>query len=58
MGAAWLRIDSLARWWSQASNEARYALLVKAAQENTPPLEEVRVAIILAETEAGTADQG
>lgn len=58
MGTAWVRIDALARWWTQATHEARYALLVQAAKENTPPLEELRVAIVLAETEAGATGEG
>lgn len=58
MGTARLRIDALARWWAQASNEARFALLTKATQENNPPLEEVRLAAYLAEAEQGTVSEG
>jgi len=52
------RIDELAGWWTQASEEARYAVLQKATQENTPPLDALRLAIILAETEAGEVEEG
>lgn len=48
----------LAQWWTQASQEARYALLEKAAKENKPPLAQVRLAAYLAEAEAGEVDQG
>jgi len=58
VGDARLRIDALARWWSQASNEARFQLLAKATQENKPPLEEVQLAAYLAEAEQGTVSEG
>jgi hypothetical protein len=58
VGAAWVRIDSIARWWAQASHEARFEFLTKAAKEGTPPLEEIHVAVILAESEAGATGEG
>jgi len=54
---AW-RIESLARWWTSASQEERFKLLKKACQENSPPLSELRFAIILAESEAGEIGEG
>jgi len=58
VGDARLRIDALARWWSQASEEARYTLLRQATEENRPPLEEVHLAAYLAEAEQGTVSEG
>jgi len=52
------RIEELARWWTQASQEARYALCLKATQEDRPPLAQLRLAIILAESEAGEVSEG
>jgi len=52
------RIESLARWWTSASNEERFKLLKAACQENRPPLSEVRYAILLAESEAGEIGEG
>jgi len=51
-------LDALARWWTQASNEARFALLTQATKENRPPLQALHLAIYLAEVEAGEVDQG
>lgn len=53
-------VAELARWWHSASEEARFALLLKAAkgEAKTPSLEAVHLAALLAETEAGTVDQG
>jgi hypothetical protein len=50
-------IDSTARWWTQATQEARFRLLqriigTKAPQKGDPTLEELKLAIILAEAEA------
>jgi hypothetical protein len=50
-------IDSTARWWSQATKEARFNLLQrivgrKAPQKGDPTLEELKLAILLAEAEA------
>lgn len=55
----WLaRIDELARWYSQASEEARFQLWQKAIKEKTPSLSELRVAAILAEIAAGKVSEG
>jgi hypothetical protein len=51
-------VEQLARWWTSASQEARFGLLRKAVQENTPPLQTLRLAIILAEIEAGEVGEG
>lgn len=50
-------IDELARWWTQASEEARYETLLRATKENSPPLGALRLAIYLAEAEAGKVEQ-
>jgi len=51
------RIEQLAQWWAQASNESRFALLTQATQENRPPLAELTLAAYLAEAEAGTVEE-
>lgn len=51
-------LDGLARWWQASTQEARYALLAKATQENSPPLWLLRAAIIAAESEAGEVEEG
>jgi hypothetical protein len=55
-----LALERLARWWTEASNEARFGLYAKAlhGEEEAPPLDALRVAIYLAETEAGEVQQG
>ena len=54
-------VDELARWWTSAPEEARYALL-KAVIEGTTKvkggLPSLRLAIILAEIEAGEVAEG
>jgi hypothetical protein len=52
------RIEVLARWWTSATQEERFALLLRSSKENTPPLREVQLAIYLAEAEAGEVGQG
>lgn len=52
------RVEQLARWWTSAAAEARFALLQRSVETNSPPLSEVRLAIILAETEAGEVAEG
>ncbi len=52
------RVAELASWWTQATQEARFRLLEKACKENSPPLETLKLAIILSELEAGEVDQG
>lgn len=55
----WLaRVDDLARWYTQASEEARYALWQKAITEGSPSLTEVRVAAILSDEAAGKIGEG
>lgn len=54
------RVERIAQWWSSATQEARYALLERAfrGEAQAPPLEEVRLAALLAEAEAGEISQG
>jgi predicted transcriptional regulator len=54
------RIEDLARWWTQATEKARYeklreALAPEASREDFQAL---RAAIILAEIEAGQVSEG
>jgi len=51
-------IESLARWWTSATQGARFALLKSATKENRPPFATLRAAIILAEAEAGEVAEG
>lgn len=51
------RIDELARWWNAASQKARFEILRKATQENSPPLRELKLAIIAAEIAAGEVEE-
>lgn len=58
-----IRVERLARWWTSATQEARFALLKrvledKAPAKEAPTLREVQLAILLAETEAGEVSQG
>lgn len=50
-------VEQLARWWTSAPNEARFALLTQATKEDRPPLDKLHLAIILAETEAGEVEE-
>lgn len=53
-------VEALARWWSQASQEERFAL-VRAAihgEAQAPPLRELQLAIFLAEEARGEVTQG
>lgn len=57
------RVELLARWWTSASNEERFRLLKLSIEggpkaKDAPSLSEVRLAIILAETEAGEIGEG
>ncbi|HET7299007.1 MAG TPA: hypothetical protein VFI89_09840 [Burkholderiales bacterium] len=52
------RVESLARWWTSASQKARFDILKTSIQANTPPFSDLRYAIILAETEAGEVGEG
>lgn len=51
-------VEQLARWWTQATQEARFGLIRQATQEGRPSWQTLRVAILLAEIEAGEIDQG
>lgn len=51
-------VESLARWWSQASEETRYETLRASINGETPSLETLRIAIYLAEVEAGQVAEG
>ena len=51
-------LDQLARWWTSAPAEARFALLTQATKEDRPPLKTLQLAIILSETAAGEATEG
>lgn len=54
------RIESLARWYTSASEEARYKAWEKAihGDPQAPSLFELRAATILSETEAGKVSEG
>lgn len=53
-------IERLARWWTEASNEARFTLLRAslAAEKEAPDFRALQIAIYLAEAEAGEIAQG
>lgn len=51
-------VERLARWWTQASEEARYEALRASINGEAPPLEALRIAIYLAEVEAGQVAEG
>lgn len=53
-------LESIARWWTEATQEARYALYTKAlnGEAEAPTLEALRIAIYLAEVEAGEVSEG
>lgn len=59
-GMAHYRVISLARWWTSASQEERFALLRATihGDPSSPPLETLRLAIIAAEIEAGEVGEG
>lgn len=53
------RIERTARWWKEATQEARFKFLqriigTKTPQKEDPSLAELRLAIILAEAESET----
>jgi hypothetical protein len=57
------RVELCARWWTSATQEERFRLLKVCieggqAAKDAPTLEEVRLAIYLAESEAGEVAQG
>jgi len=51
-------VVELAQWWTQASQEARFEALKKAIHGEGPPLQTLRLAIIVAEVEAGEVGEG
>lgn len=51
-------VVELARWWNQATQKARFEALEKAIHGEGPPLAQLRLAIILAEIEAGEVGEG
>jgi hypothetical protein len=53
-------VERLARWWTSANQEARFALLRAAihGEKEAPSVGQLQVAIYLAEAEAGEVDQG
>jgi hypothetical protein len=53
-------LEHLARWWTSAAKEERFALLRATihGDENAPPLETLQIAIYLAEVEAGEISEG
>lgn len=57
-----VRVDvaELARWWTDASSEARFALLERSikGEAKAPPLNALQIAIYLAEVEAGEVGEG
>lgn len=60
MGRPSHAVERLARWWTSASNEERFALLKSSLQgdENSPPYQTLQVAIYLSEVEAGEVSEG
>lgn len=60
MGRVPWNVERIARWWTSAPQEARYALLQRAinGEATAPTLEEVRLAAILAEFEAREIAEG
>jgi hypothetical protein len=48
-------VERLARWWTEASQIERFECVKRAieAEANAPSFEELRIAIYLAEVEAG-----
>jgi hypothetical protein len=53
-------LERIARWWTSASKEERFRLLKLSieGEADAPPLKEVQLAIVLAETEAGEVSEG
>lgn len=55
-GAA--KVEEIARWWTSATEEERYALYCRSFFENKPAYETLRLAIYLAEVTAGEVAEG
>ncbi len=51
-------VEGLARWWTSAQETARYEILKASIHDGYPPLATLRLAIILAEVEAGEVAEG
>lgn len=53
-------IERIARWWTSATQEERFAFLQKTVkgEAGCPPLRTVQIAIYLAEAEAGEIAEG
>jgi len=53
-------VEQLARWWTTATQEARYALLIRAwrKDQGAPPLAQVQLAALIAEAEASEVEKG
>lgn len=53
-------IERLARWWTQASNEERFALLRRsiANEEGAPSLGDLQIAQFVAEASQGEIGEG
>lgn len=54
------RLEQLARWWTSATQEARWDLYAKTikGEAEAPKLRTLQLAIYLAETEAGEVGEG
>lgn len=53
-------LERIARWWTSATNEERFALLRASIHKepNAPPLKTLQIAIYLAEVAAGEVAEG
>lgn len=53
-------LERLARWWSSATQESRFALLERTIQgdREAPQLKDLQIAIYLAEVESGEVREG
>jgi hypothetical protein len=54
------RLETIARWWTQATQAQRYECYGRAVHgdEEVPPLETLQLAIYLAEIESGEVGEG
>lgn len=53
-------IERIARWWTSATQEARFEVLLRAYRKDptAPSLREIQLAAYLAEAEAGEVAEG
>jgi hypothetical protein len=53
-------LDSIARWWTSATQEERFKALERSikGESGAPPLETLQLAAYLAEVEAGEIGEG